>query len=61
MKERRLSKNQELHWWNWFEEIFALLKVASLGVLVFKKVQGKKNCLASNFWCQKLEVKQKTF
>jgi hypothetical protein len=44
---KRLNKNQELHWWNWFEEIFGPLKVLSLGALVFRRARGK--CFFSAF------------
>jgi len=42
-------KNQELHSRNRFEEICAHLKALSFGALVFKRVQGKFDCLASTF------------
>jgi hypothetical protein len=40
MREKRLNKNQDLHWGNYFEEIFAPLKAPSLGVLVFRRAWG---------------------
>jgi hypothetical protein len=61
MRERRLSKNKKLHWWNWFEEFFAHLKAARLGTLVFRRAWGKKICSPYNFRCQKLEAKKKNF
>ncbi len=102
MRDRKLNKNKKMHWGNWFEENFALLKVPSLKVFVFKrvstnvfvqlptfgvkslrpsnffglnllwslwtrssgapqKVELKMFCLASNFWCWKLEAKQNYF
>jgi hypothetical protein len=61
MREKRLNKNQDLHWRNCFDEIFAPLKAPSLGVLVFRRAWGNFFCSTSNFWCGKLEVEQKKF
>jgi hypothetical protein len=49
MTEIRLNKNQELHSRNIFEEISTHLKVQSLGAFIFRRAQGKFDCLAFNF------------
>jgi hypothetical protein len=49
MREIKLNNNSKLHSRNIFQKMFAHLKASSLGALVFRRVQGKFVCLASNF------------